>query len=298
MVTDRTPFQQSELELLWNSTVTIIGCGTGGSKTGLELARAGVGHIKLCDPETVDTANISRYEGDLLDVGKPKVQAVAERIYRINPAIRIETYYGDIFEHSIDEINTILASDLVVAATDKTEIQLIINEFIQRLGIACVFGGCYEEARGGEVFFTLPNEKMPCLACLRSGLKQPEVNNEINYSIAVGPKDYQGQPGLHAAVDLVTCIEIQICLGILLRNNPTSKLARLIDPRCNFILIGGALGSGFYRFHKPFDIFFQPLSGPRKTCHVCSGKIELSDFSDTPFDTDSKDDIEVIVEEN
>ena len=103
---------------------------------------------------------------------------------------------------------------------------------------------------------------MPCLACLRAGLKPPDTIGQIDYSTAAGPADYQGQPGLHAAVDLVTCIEVQVCLGILLRNSATSKLARLIDPGANFILIGGALGRGFYRFRKPFDIFFQPLHGP------------------------------------
>ena len=266
---ERTPFLQSEMDLLWNSTVTIIGCGTGGSKMGLELARAYVGHIRLCDPDVVEYANISRYEGDLLDVGKPKVQVVAERIYQINPAIQIETYFENIFERPLNKIREIMDGNLVVAGTDKTSIQLLINELTHRFRIPCVFGGCYEEALGGEVFFTLPGETMPCLACLRSGLKQPETNAKIDYSTATGPEDYEGQPGLHATVDLITCIEAQVCLGILLRNSSASKLARLINSRFNFILIGGALGGGFYRFKKPFDIFFQPLSGPRKTCPVC-----------------------------
>ena len=267
---ERTPFQQSELDVLWNSTVTIIGCGTGGSKIALELTRAGVGHLKLCDFDTVSPANISRYEGDLLDVGKSKVHVAAERVYRINPAIKLQLYAEDIFERPLDQLSAILTGDLIIAATDKHAIQLLINELAHRFKIPCVFGGCYEEALGGEVFFTLPGERMPCLACLRSGLKQPEITREIDYSTATGPEDYEGQPGLHAAVDFVTCVEAQICLGVLLRDSPTSALARLIDPRLNFILIGSALAKGFYRFRKPFDIFFQPLSGPRAECPVCS----------------------------
>lgn len=265
----RTPFSPSEMKLLQNKTVTIIGCGTGGCKIAVELTRGGVGHFKLCDPDMMEFANISRHEGDLFDVGKPKTQVVAERIYRINPAAQVETYFEDIFNRPLDEIKNILNSNLVAAATDKTSIQLLINELTHRFGIACVFGGCYEEARGGEVFFALPGEKMPCLACLRAGLKQPEINAEIDYSTATGPEYYEGEPGLHAAIDFVTCVEVQICLAILLREAPVSKLAKLIDPRFNFILIGGALGAGFYRFKKPFDVFFQPLKGPRKNCPVC-----------------------------
>ena len=265
----RTPFSSSEMGTLQGKTVTIIGVGTGGGKIAAELARADIGHLKLCDPDRMDFPNISRHEGDLLDVGKPKTQVVAERVYRINPAIRIETYFEDIFRRPPNEIKEILNSHLVVAATDKTAKQLLLNELTLRLKIPCVFGGCYEEALGGEVLYTLPGEKMPCLACLCAGLEQPQRSAKIDYSTATGPEDYQGEPGLHAAIDFVTCTEVLMCLGILLREVPTSKLAKLIDPRFNFILIGGALGAGFYRFRKPFDIFFQPLKGPRKNCPVC-----------------------------
>jgi len=282
----RTPFSPLEMEILWNKKVTIIGNGTGGAKIALELARAGIGCIKLCDPEKIDFSNISRHEGDLFDAGKPKTQVLAERIYRINPAIYIETYAEDIFKQPLKKVKKILNSDLVVAATDKTSIQLLINELTHKSGIACVFGGCYEEARGGEVFYTLPGEKMPCLACLRADLKQPKKSAKIDYSTATGPEDYQGEPGLHAAIDFITCLEIQICLAILLHKVPTSRLAKLIDPRFNFILVGGALASGFYRFKKPFDIFFQPLKGPRKNCVACgdSGWL-LQDMINPPSNT-------------
>ena len=266
----RTPFNDNDMEMLWNKTVLVFGAGTGGSKIALELARAGVGKIILIDYDRLDFANISRHEGDLFDVGKSKVQIVAERIYRINPAVQIEIYTEDIFERSFDEINTIFEkADVAVAATDKTAPQLRINEFAHRLEIPFIAAGCYESALGGEVFYTLPGEKMPCLACLRGGIKQPEQKGEIDYSTARGPQDYQGQPGLHAAVDFVTCIEVQICLAILLRESKTSKLTAMLHPKRNFLLIGGAMAQGFYRFRKPFDIFYQPLNGPRKNCVVC-----------------------------
>ena len=290
---ERTPFKQPEMDILWRKNVLILGCGTGGSKIALELTRAGIGNLILCDPDRLDFANISRHEGDILDVDKPKVQVVAERIYKINPATQVKSYFEDIFEQPLGKVEAIFSSsDMVVAATDNTGIQFVINELTHRLGIPCVFGGCYEEALGGEVFFTLPDEKMPCLACLRGGMRQPEKKNNIDYSTAIGPEDYQGQPGLHASVDFVTCIEVLICLGILLKSSKTSKLAQMIDPDRNFILIGGALAQGFYRFKKPFDIFYQPLSGPRKTCIVCH-KSEMP-FSKNSTDEKVNIDIEIV----
>ena len=236
----RTPFPAGEMDALWASRVAILGCGTGGSKIAMELARAGVGQITLCDPDLMEFANVSRHEGDLLDVGKPKTLVAAERIYRINPAIKVKTYTEDIFDRSWNDIASVFACDLVVAATDRTSVQFLINDVTQKLKVSCVFGGCYEEALGGEVFYTLPECVMPCLACLRGGLKQPVRNPEIDYSVALAAEDYQGQPGLHTAVDFVTCVEVQICLAILLRTVKTSRLRSLIDHRSNFILVGGA----------------------------------------------------------
>jgi molybdopterin/thiamine biosynthesis adenylyltransferase len=265
----RTPFATGEMDALWNSRVAILGCGTGGSKIAMELARAGVGQITLCDPDRMEFANVSRHEGDLLDVGKPKTLVTAERIYRINPAIKVKTYRENVFDRCWDDVAKVFTCDLVIAATDRTSVQFLINDVTQKLKVPCVFGGCYEEALGGEVFYTLPERVMPCLACLRGGLKQPVRNPQIDYSTALAVEDYQGQPGLHAAVDFVTCVEVQICLAILLRTVKTSKLRSLIDHQSNFILVGGALGAGFYRFHRPFHVFWQPLTGPRRGCTVC-----------------------------
>jgi molybdopterin/thiamine biosynthesis adenylyltransferase len=267
---ERTPFKQNEMDHLGTKKVLLFGCGTGGGKIAKALAEAGIYHITLCDPDRLEFANVSRHEGDLLDVGKYKTHLVAEHIYRINPSINTVCYQEDIFKRKYTFIKALFEShDLVIAATDVNSVQFTINELIQRTKVPCVFAGCYEEARGGEVFFTLPDENTPCLCCLRGGLAQPERKGLIDYSTATGPEDYQGQPGLHAMVDFVTCAETLICLAILLREIPGSELGQLIDPKKNFLLIGGALGEGFYRFKKPFDVFFQPLSGARKNCMVC-----------------------------
>jgi molybdopterin/thiamine biosynthesis adenylyltransferase len=288
---ERTPFNKIEMDILWNAHVVIFGGGTGGSKIAAELVRGGVGKITICDPDRLEYANVSRHEGDLLDVGKPKTQLVAERIYKINPAIHIEAYPENIFERPLNQVEEIFrGKDLVVAATDKTAVQLQVNEFAHRLNIPAVFGGCYEEARGGEVLFTLPEKNRPCLACLRSGLKQPLTNRNIDYSTAASSEDYKGEPGLHAAIDFITSVEILVCMGILLRKIETSQLSKFImNSPSNFILIGGALALDFYRFRKPFDIFFQPLSGPRKNCPVCGNyDAALKEESD-PYPVTSTD---------
>jgi len=272
----RTPFDRRLLEVLWESCILIFGIGTGGATVALELARAGVGHLKLADPSRFHIENVSRHECDLLDLERYKVNGCIERIKRINPKIDVEVFPYDVFAEGCPvPLDSVLAGvDLVVGATDKTSIQLAINAEAWKRGIPALFGGCYEEARGGELLFTLPGEGTPCLECLRGGLAQPETGGQIDYSLAKGYEDYKGEPGLHASVCLVTNIECMFALALLLRNQDC-ELAKLISPAQNYMLVGGALGADFHLFKRPFHIFSPRFMGPRRGCSVCQ-KQELS----------------------
>jgi molybdopterin/thiamine biosynthesis adenylyltransferase len=224
----------------------------------------------LTDPGELKTHNILRHTGTLLDLGRFKVEVVADQILLNNPDVSVDLFPLDLFSTAspvgVDE--ALEGVDLMIGATDKVDVQLAINAAAWRSGIPAVFGGCYESARGGEVLFTLPGEGTPCLACLRSGLNPPRREGPFDYSAAATSQEYQGEPGLSAAVDLITAVEAQIALAVLLRGT-TSALAGLVHPRLNYLLIGGALGAGYYRFNRPFQIFYQPLSGPRPDCPVC-----------------------------
>ena len=63
-----------------------------------------------------------------------------------NPGISVDLYPFDLFAHTspISAEQAIEGSDLVIASTDKTEIQLAINALAWRKGIPAIFGGCYE----------------------------------------------------------------------------------------------------------------------------------------------------------
>jgi hypothetical protein len=208
--------------------------------------------------------------GTVLDLGGKKVDAVSNAVLLHSPNVCLEVYPFDCFDpDSPGRPEAILkGADLVIGATDRTSVQLAINAIAWHMGIPALFGGCYEAARGGEVVFTLPAEGTPCLACLRAGLYPPEKQGAFDYSAATKAEDFLGEPGLSAAVDLITCVEAQIALGILLRDTD-SLLGNLIHPAYNFLLIGGALAQGFYRFTRPFQIYWQPLKGPRPDCEVC-----------------------------
>jgi molybdopterin/thiamine biosynthesis adenylyltransferase len=283
----RTPFSPNSLEKLRNSRVGIVGLGSGGSKVAVDLAKANVGEFVLIDPARFQAHNASRHVATLLDVGRYKVDAVSDQMLLHNPYIKIQAYAVDCWhpESKVSFNQLIAGCNLVVAATDQTEVQLAINETTWSMKIPTIFGGCYETAKGGEIFYTLPEEGTPCLACLRAGFLPKKEAGPFAYSSAVSTEDFQGEPGLGTAVDLVTDVEAHIALAILLQGTGAS-LAQLISPQFNFLLVGGALAAGYYRFKRPFQIFWQPLAGRRPDCDVCQpiSQTTIPDFDHLDID--------------
>lgn len=66
----------------------VIGCGSIGSNVAELLARYGIENIVLWDFDTVEPHNIANQLFTEEDVGKPKTEALAELLYKINPKLK------------------------------------------------------------------------------------------------------------------------------------------------------------------------------------------------------------------
>ncbi|MBE7440146.1 MAG: HesA/MoeB/ThiF family protein [Spirochaetales bacterium] len=78
---------------LKEASVLIVGLGGLGSPLALYLAAAGIGKLGLVDGDQVEVSNLHRqilYSTE--DAGKPKVQAAAARLQRLNPHLQIEVH--------------------------------------------------------------------------------------------------------------------------------------------------------------------------------------------------------------
>ena len=279
----RTPFSQNLLDVLHNSCVVMFGLGSMGSRIALSLARSGVRNIRLVDPDYVSIENLSRHESDMFDLFRHKVDAVRERILRVNPLAEVDTYPFDIFSRSEETKEKVYEGvHLAIATTDRMAVQQRINYDCWRRKIPALFAGCYDEARGGEVLFVLPGKTSVCLECLRGGAGEPERKGEIDYSRARGPEDYEGEPGLSSAINLISDVAEQYAIALLLRNEKC-EMAKLIDPKNNLLFIGGAIGRGFYYlkglscFIKPFEFITPTLKGPWQECSTCQSKTEKNE---------------------
>lgn len=105
-----------DLERLDKSRVICIGCG-GAASFVEDLARAGVGEFILIDADTVSRENVATQQTYLRDIGRPKVECVAERIGQVNPraaVIQLQRHLDDDLPDS--EFESLLRSVLRIKA--------------------------------------------------------------------------------------------------------------------------------------------------------------------------------------
>lgn len=127
------PFSRTELilgtegiEILKNSCVAVIGIGGVGSFVVEGLARAGVGHLILCDHDDICLTNLNRQIHATMDtVGSMKVDVMKERILSINPEAIVDVH-PILFNQ--DTADTILPDgvDYVVDAIDMVTSKLFM----------------------------------------------------------------------------------------------------------------------------------------------------------------------------
>ena len=82
-----------EQQRLRNSRVAIIGTGGVGGIHLATLTRTGIGRFTIADPDTFEVANFNRQFGATLpNLGRPKVEVMAEEARAINPALDIRVF--------------------------------------------------------------------------------------------------------------------------------------------------------------------------------------------------------------
>ncbi len=84
---------QAGVDRLRRARVALFGVGGVGGYAAEALARSGVGELALIDPDTVSLTNLNRQIIALHStLGRPKAEAMAERLRDINPEIRVTVH--------------------------------------------------------------------------------------------------------------------------------------------------------------------------------------------------------------
>jgi adenylyltransferase/sulfurtransferase len=156
-------------ERLLKSKVLIIGIGGLGSPAAMYLAAAGVGHLLLCDFDSVDISNLQRqiiHNTD--DIGKPKVESARDSLLALNPLIEITPFYQKLDNDALTK--QISQVDVVLDCSDNLSTRFAINQACVETQTPLVSGAAIRMEGQISVFRNDKNDKPdnPCYRCLYS----------------------------------------------------------------------------------------------------------------------------------
>jgi molybdopterin-synthase adenylyltransferase len=163
---------------LQSSKVVIIGVGGAGSWIAHLLIRCGIETLLIADPDSVEESNLNRSLFSSVDINKPKVQALSEYLYRINPNSNIISHKSAINNHS--QMNELFNDpslngkpDLVINCADFPS----VDETSQFISKSCLSHNIPHIIAGGYNLHVsligptiLPYETA-CFFCIQSGLE-------------------------------------------------------------------------------------------------------------------------------
>lgn len=129
---------ETAIRRLAESTVVVAGIGGVGSYAVEALARAGVGHLVLVDPDVVAQSNINRQLiATMSTLGLPKVEAARERVADINPACHVSVHKTFLDSETIPTVVTGQV-DFVVDAIDSVSSKISLAAHCVSLGVKII----------------------------------------------------------------------------------------------------------------------------------------------------------------
>ncbi|HFQ88979.1 MAG TPA: HesA/MoeB/ThiF family protein [Desulfobulbus sp.] len=149
-------------EKLRNSKVFVAGAGGLGCAAALNLTLAGVGHIRICDSDTVELTNLNRqFLHPEQNIGREKTLSATETLRGLNSAIAIEPVTREINEESVAEL--VGDADLILDCLDNFPGRYTLSKHAAENSIPLVFAAIW--GMEGRLTFLHP-PATPCLSCL------------------------------------------------------------------------------------------------------------------------------------
>jgi len=165
---------------LAEASVLVVGCGGLGSPVLYYLAAAGIGHLGLCDGDTVSLSNLNRqFLYTMEDLGRRKAAAAEKRLLALNP--RLKTTIYDRFLDAELAASALPAYDIAVDCLDNYEGRFVLNDACVAAGKPFVHAGIGEFY--GQLMTVTPGAGS-CLRCLFP--KGVQANEEAEQFGAVG----------------------------------------------------------------------------------------------------------------
>lgn len=165
--------------------VLIVGCGATGSVIANNLARAGVGTLKIADRDFIELNNLQRqilFDEDDIAAGLPKAVAAARKLARINSSIQILPYVTDVDAENMEDL--IADVDLVLDGTDNFETRYLINDACVKHDKPWIYSGGVSSY--GSSMTILPHHSA-CFRCVFANAPPPGTLPTCDTAGVIGP---------------------------------------------------------------------------------------------------------------
>lgn len=200
-------------------SVLVAGCGSVGSYVAEHFVRCGVGEITLLDPDTVDFANLSRANFLASDVGRLKIDALADRLLSISPNLKVNFLPNTLQDLSREQLtHAIEGSSLVMSALDDRRAQLQLNQWAYWYKKPIVFIGAFAKAVAGEV--AVVDAPSPCFACATVFRDYIPVVEQGEHDYGVGR--LVSEVALAADIQSIAAVGVRLGLSCLMKGTGTS----------------------------------------------------------------------------
>ncbi|MBN1358503.1 HesA/MoeB/ThiF family protein [Candidatus Bathyarchaeota archaeon] len=188
---------------LAKSKVAVVGVGGLGTVSSLYLALAGVGHLRLIDQDTVETANLHRqilYTLD--DLHYPKAEVAGKRLEKLNPLLSTEPISENMNTGNVEKL--LAGVDLVVDGLDNMSTRYLINRACVKTDVPYVFGAAIG-IEGNLSVFAPP--ETGCLECLLPNMSDNDLMKCDTRGV-VG-----ATPGIIGAMQAMEAIKVLTGMG-------------------------------------------------------------------------------------
>ena len=228
-----------ESTVMLQKKAVFVGCGSVGSLVAVELAKAGVGNFMLIDNDVFGYHNICRHQCGIYDVGHFKTDALADRIFQINPYATVMKKNCMIQEVDRGEMEDFCNEDtIIIGGADNREGDLYASDFALENKMPFISIGCWERAFAGEIFYCLPNGMPTYRDFLKAmGYISGRVTqNRRFYTTEEDLEKVSFEPGISADVNFITIIGVKIILDLLNRSTP-GFIQRLVPYLTQYTLV-------------------------------------------------------------
>lgn len=261
------------LEALEPALVTVVGIGSIGSGACEALIGYGVRRLALVDPDRLLPHNLARHRAPRSDLGRHKVNTVAEMLRDRDPRVEVDPMVADVTDDA-DIMRPLFArSDCVLVCSDGVESRRVANHLVCRAGVPGVFACVLEDGGIGEVIRVRPH-LTACLYCSRErlvndGVMDPEPLLDRGYG-----SGYRHLPmtAVGGDLDVVGKFAARVAASTLLEQNgylherlPGDHAVIGLRPRLD------------REPQAPFDVertlavSWHPLEPPLADCPSCGG---------------------------